>query len=117
MTEWALSEMLNKREILEKAVKELSRVVGKDRLLEESDISNLPYLTACAKEVFLLHPISNFNLPHMSTADCVVADYFIPKGSTVILNRIGLGRNPNVWEDPTAAVRVGEFFEVDDVEA
>ncbi|KAH7542101.1 hypothetical protein FEM48_Zijuj02G0037500 [Ziziphus jujuba var. spinosa] len=92
--EWALSEMLNQSEQLEKAVKELDRVVGKDRLVQEDDIPNLPYVTACAREALRLHPIAPFNLPHLSMADCVVGDYFIPKGSNILLSRLGLGRNP-----------------------
>jgi phenylalanine N-monooxygenase len=32
--------------------------------------------------------------------DMIVAGYFIPKGSHVLLSRYGLGRNPRVWEDP-----------------
>ncbi|KAI3744998.1 hypothetical protein L1987_58098 [Smallanthus sonchifolius] len=30
----------------------------------------------------------------------VVAGYFIPKGSHVLISRLGLGRNPDVWKDP-----------------
>ena len=41
-----------------------------------------------------------FNVPHLSMADAVVAGYFIPKGSHVLLSRVGLGRNPRIWEEP-----------------
>lgn len=98
--EWALSEMLNQPEMLEKAVEELDQVVGKKRLIQEFDIPRLPYVVACAREALRLHPVAPFNLPHVSTADCVVNGYFIPKGSSVLLSRLGLGRNPCVWEDP-----------------
>ncbi|KAK8289850.1 hypothetical protein V6Z12_D07G220600 [Gossypium hirsutum] len=70
--EWALAEMLNNPETLEKARDELDTVVGKDRL-------------ACAREAFRLHPIAQFNPPH---------------GSHVIINRVGIGRNPKVWDEP-----------------
>ncbi|KAJ6878362.1 cytochrome P450 [Populus alba x Populus x berolinensis] len=75
--EWAFAEMLNQPEILEKATEELDRVVGKERL-----------------EAFRLHPVAPFNVPHVSAADTTVANYFIPKGSYVLLSRLGLGRNP-----------------------
>lgn len=39
--EWTLAEMLNQREILEKAVEEIDMVVGKDRLVHESDVPNV----------------------------------------------------------------------------
>ncbi|CAI9766458.1 unnamed protein product [Fraxinus pennsylvanica] len=32
--------------------------------------------------------------------DTPVAGYSIPKGSHVLLSRIGLGRNPRIWEEP-----------------
>ncbi|XP_062087120.1 phenylalanine N-monooxygenase-like [Humulus lupulus] len=95
--EWALSEMLNQPEMLEKATEEIDRVVGKGKLLQECDIPQLPYLVACAREALRLHPVTAFNVPHLSTADCTVAGYFIPKGSHVLLSRHGLGSNPVVW--------------------
>lgn len=98
--EWALAEMLNQPEILEKAVKELDTVVGKDRLIQESDIPDLNYIKACLRESFRLHPIAPFNVPHVSVKDTTVAGYFIPKGSNVILSRQGLGRNPRIWDEP-----------------
>ncbi|KAK8674312.1 hypothetical protein V6N13_112605 [Hibiscus sabdariffa] len=98
--EWALAEMLNKPETLQKAIDELDRVVGKDRLVQESDFPQLNYVKACAREAFRLHPISPFIPPHVSVIDTTVGDYFIPKGSYVILSREGLGRNPKVWDDP-----------------
>ncbi|KAE8711207.1 Valine N-monooxygenase 1 [Hibiscus syriacus] len=98
--EWALAEMLNQSEILEKATEEIDRVVGRERLVEENDFHKLNYVKACAREAFRLHPIAPFNVPHVSLEDATVADYFIPKGSHVLLSRTALGRNPKVWEEP-----------------
>ncbi|KAK9159291.1 hypothetical protein Scep_005865 [Stephania cephalantha] len=99
--EWALAEMMGQPQILTRAVDEIDRVVGKERLVQESDLSQLNYVRACAREAFRLHPIAPFNVPHVSVADVNVAGYFIPKGSHVLLSRVGLGRNPKVWDDPT----------------
>ncbi|KAH7542133.1 hypothetical protein FEM48_Zijuj02G0041000 [Ziziphus jujuba var. spinosa] len=52
------------------------------------------------REALRLHPVAPFNLPHLSISDCVVAGYFIPKGSSILLSWLGLGQNPKVWEDP-----------------
>ncbi|KAJ4953421.1 hypothetical protein NE237_030253 [Protea cynaroides] len=98
--EWALAEMINQPEMLQKATEEIERVVGKERFVQESDIPELNYVKACCREAFRLHPIAPFNLPHVSNADTTVTGYFIPKGSHVLLSRIGLGRNPKVWDDP-----------------
>ncbi|PWA64212.1 cytochrome P450 [Artemisia annua] len=98
--EWAMAEMINEPMIFAKAVHELDSMVGKDRLVQESDLVNLNYIKSCVKEALRLHPVSAFGLPHMSTKDTTVSGYFIPKGSHILVSRMGLGRNPEVWDDP-----------------
>ncbi|KAK7282955.1 hypothetical protein RIF29_12102 [Crotalaria pallida] len=98
--EWALAEMINKPELLQKATEELDNVVGKHRLVQESDIPNLNFVKACLRESFRLHPMVPFNVPHVAMKDTMVANYFIPKGSHVLLSRQELGRNPKVWNEP-----------------
>nr|GEV12489.1 valine N-monooxygenase 1-like [Tanacetum cinerariifolium] len=98
--EWALAEMMNEPKIMEKAIHELDSVVGKDKLVQESDLVHLNYIKACVRESFRLHPVAPFNVPHVSSIDTTVSGYFIPKGSHVLLSRLGLGRNPDVWVDP-----------------
>ncbi|KAL5991300.1 hypothetical protein ACLOJK_012207 [Asimina triloba] len=98
--EWAIAEMIEQPSILKKAMEELDGVVGRERLVQESDIPRLNYVKACAREAFRLHPLAPFNLPHVSTADTNVAGYFIPKGGVVLLSRYGLGRNAKVLDEP-----------------
>lgn len=94
-----MAEMINEPRLLDLGCKELDEVVGRNRVVEESDLCGLNYIKACVKEAFRLHPVAAFNLPHVSTADAVVGGYFIPKGSHVLLSRVGVGRNPRVWKD------------------
>ncbi|KAK9939461.1 hypothetical protein M0R45_016156 [Rubus argutus] len=98
--EWALAEMINQPELLQKATEELDTVVGRERLVHESDLSHLNYVKACAREAFRLHPVTPFNVPHVSMSNTTVDNYFIPKGSHVLLSRVGLGRNRKVWNEP-----------------
>ena len=98
--EWALAEMINQPNLLQRAIEELDSVVGKERLVQESDIPKLNFVKACAREAFRLHPLADFNVPHVSMSDTTVGNYFIPKGSHVLLSRKGLGRNPKVWNEP-----------------
>ncbi|KAF4376827.1 hypothetical protein F8388_025698 [Cannabis sativa] len=101
IAESALSEMLKHPEMLEKATQEIDRVIGNEaELLQESHVPQLTYLIACAREALRLHPVSTFNLPHLSIADCTVAGYFIPKGSHILISRLGLGRSPTAWDQP-----------------
>ncbi|KAF7843837.1 isoleucine N-monooxygenase 2-like [Senna tora] len=96
--EWAIAEMLNQPELLKNVTKELDSVVGKERLVQESDLCKLNYLKACTREAFRLHPVEPFIPPHACMADTVVSNYFIPRGSHILLSRKGLGRNPKVWD-------------------
>ncbi|KAF0921707.1 hypothetical protein E2562_013444 [Oryza meyeriana var. granulata] len=98
--EWALAEIMNKPEVMRKAMEELDRVVGRGRLVQERDFRDLNYLKACIREAFRLHPYHPFNPPRVAMADTTIAGYSVPKGSQVILSRVGLGRNPRVWDDP-----------------
>lgn len=99
--EWALAEMLNQPKLMQRAIEELNTVVRINRLVKESNLPRLNYVKACLKEAFRLHPMSPFNIPHVSVSDTIIGQkYFIPKGSVVILSRLGLGRNPRVWEEP-----------------
>ncbi|CAI9301318.1 unnamed protein product [Lactuca saligna] len=97
-TEWALSELINNPNIMKKAVEEIEKVVGKDRLLQESDIQNLPYLQAIVKETLRLHPTGPM-IPRQSTEDCTIAGYHIPANTTIFINVWALGRDPNHWEN------------------
>ena len=63
--EWALAEMINQPETLERAKKELDQVVGKDRLVQESDLPNLNYIKSCVRESFRLT-----RLPHSTSPTC-----------------------------------------------
>lgn len=98
--EFAIAEMINQPDLLQRATEELDNVVGKQRLVQESDIPNLNYVKACAKEAFRLHPITIFNPPHVAMDNITVSKYMIPKGSHVLLSKQGLGRNPKVWNEP-----------------
>ncbi|TKY72841.1 Isoleucine N-monooxygenase 1 [Spatholobus suberectus] len=97
--EWGLAEMINQPKLLQCATEELDKVVGKKRLVQESDIPNLNYIKACAREAFRLHPFIAFNVPHVSMKDTIVGNYLIPKGSHILLSRQELGRNPKIWSD------------------
>ena len=47
--EWGLAELINHPIMMEKARQEIDSVLGRSRLVQESDIANLPYLQAIVK--------------------------------------------------------------------
>ncbi|KAL7160309.1 hypothetical protein ABFS83_01G085400 [Erythranthe nasuta] len=98
--EYALSEMMNKPEVLEKVQQELETIVGKDNIVEESHINKLPYLYTVMKEVLRLHPALPLLVPHCPSATCTVAGYTVPKGARIFVNVWAIHRDPSVWENP-----------------
>ncbi|KAL2336426.1 hypothetical protein Fmac_010872 [Flemingia macrophylla] len=98
--EWAISELLRKPEIFEKATEELDRVIGRERWVEEKDIVNLPYINAIAKEVMRLHPVAPMLVPRLAREDCKIGGYDIPKGTQVLVNVWTIGRDPAIWDSP-----------------
>lgn len=75
-------------------------MIGRNRWVEESDFTQLPYIEAIIKETFRLHPISTLLAPHYATEDCNIAGYDISKGTMVIVNTWSIGRDPKLWDVP-----------------
>ncbi|KAL7604601.1 hypothetical protein Lser_V15G18802 [Lactuca serriola] len=98
---WALALLLNNPKALETAQDEIDEHVGRDRLVEESDLKNLVYLNAIIKETLRLYPAGPLSVPHESVEDCIVGGYNIPKGTRLLVNLWKLQRDPNIWSDPT----------------
>ncbi|KAL2516114.1 Flavonoid 3'-monooxygenase [Forsythia ovata] len=107
--EWAIAELLRHPEILARAQEEIDLIVGKDRLVREADLAQLTFLQAIIKETFRLHPSTPLSLPRMADENCEINGYFIPKGSTLLVNVWAIARDPNVWIDPLE-FRPGRFL-------
>ncbi|CAN6312681.1 unnamed protein product [Urochloa humidicola] len=98
--EWAMSELLRNPKVIAKATEELERVIGRDRLVAEEDIPNLPYMEAIVKETMRLHPVAPLLTPRLSREDVSVGRYGIPAGTRILINIWAIGRDPAVWEAP-----------------
>ncbi|KAL3734777.1 hypothetical protein ACJRO7_024021 [Eucalyptus globulus] len=97
---WALSLLLNHREVLKKAQHELDTQIGRERLVNESDLENLVYIQAIIKETMRLYPAAPLGVPHESTEDCTVDGYHIPKGTRLLFNFSKIHRDQHIWSDP-----------------
>eukprot|EP00262_Sarcandra_glabra_P011849 TRINITY_DN292_c0_g1_i1.p1 TRINITY_DN292_c0_g1~~TRINITY_DN292_c0_g1_i1.p1 ORF type:complete len:533 (-),score=52.84 TRINITY_DN292_c0_g1_i1:198-1565(-) len=98
---WALSLLLNNRHILRKAQDELELHVSKDRQVEESDIKNLVYLQAIAKETMRLYPGAPLLVPHEAGEDCNIGGFHVPAGTRLFVNVWKYQRDPHIWSDPS----------------
>ncbi|XP_078182668.1 cytochrome P450 98A1-like isoform X2 [Carex rostrata] len=110
--EWAMAELVRNPHVQAKAQEELDRVVGRNRVMNETDFSKLPYLQAVVKESLRLHPPTPLMLPHKATTDVKLGGYNIPKGANVLVNVWALARDPKVWKNPLE-YRPERFIEED----
>ncbi|KAJ0795320.1 putative isoflavone 2'-hydroxylase [Helianthus annuus] len=98
--EWALSLLLNNPHVLKKAQNEIDIHVGNNRLIKDSDISDLPYLRCILNETLRLYPAAPLLTPRSSSKDCVVGGYHIPSGTMLLVNQWAIHHDPNLWTDP-----------------
>ncbi|KAK7681816.1 hypothetical protein QCA50_015163 [Cerrena zonata] len=83
-----------------RAQKDLDAVVGKDRMPQMDDITQLPYIEAIIKEVHRFYTTSALAIPHATSTDESVEGYFIPTGSIVFMNIFGIYHSEELYDDP-----------------
>lgn len=99
--EWALALLLSNPPSLEKAVTELHSRIGHGRLINESDLPNLPYLNSIIKETLRLRPVGPI-IPHESAESCTISGVEVPKGTMLLVNAWAIHRDPELWPEPEA---------------
>lgn len=99
-SEWALSLLLNHPQVLKKANIEIEKHVGHERLIDESDISDLPYLRCIINETMRLCPVAPLLVPHESSEQCTVGGYHIPKNTMLLVNVWAIHNDTKNWEEP-----------------
>uniref|UniRef100_A0A6N2NAD5 Cytochrome P450 n=1 Tax=Salix viminalis TaxID=40686 RepID=A0A6N2NAD5_SALVM len=97
---WALSLLLNNRDVLKKAQDKLDIHVSREMQVKESDMKNLVYLQAIIKETFRLYPAAPLSISHESMEECTVGGCHIPAGTRLFTNLLKIHRDPQVWSDP-----------------
>ncbi|KAL7231680.1 hypothetical protein ACSBR2_009836 [Camellia fascicularis] len=99
--EWAMSLLVNHPEVLKKARAEIDTHVGQDRLIDEHDLSKLHYLQAIISETFRLFPAAPLLVPHISSDDCIIGGFNVPRDTLLLVNAWAIHCDPKVWDDPT----------------
>ncbi|KAK2419768.1 cytochrome P450 82A3 [Trifolium repens] len=97
---WALCLLLKNPLVMEKAKEELNIQVGKERCVNELDISNLVYLQAIIKETLRLYPPGPLSGPHEFSENCTLGGFQVKKGTRLITNLWKIHTDPSVWSDP-----------------
>ncbi|KAG2666235.1 hypothetical protein I3760_15G047600 [Carya illinoinensis] len=98
--EWAMALLLNHPKVLQKLKAEIDDQVGHERLLNDSDLSKLPYLRCVINETLRLYPPVPLLLPHFSAEDCTVGGFQISRGTILVVNAWLINRDPKLWEEP-----------------
>ncbi|KAF2309737.1 hypothetical protein GH714_004871 [Hevea brasiliensis] len=99
--EWALSLLLNNPEALVKAKAEIAKNIGQAKLIEESDLSKLPYLHGIINETLRIHPTAPLLAPHESSEECTVGGFDVPQGTMLLVNMFAIQNDANFWAEPT----------------
>ncbi|KAL2343592.1 hypothetical protein Fmac_004877 [Flemingia macrophylla] len=107
--EWALAALLNHPEKLKKAKHEIDTLIGQDRLVDESDIPNLPYLQNVILEALRLYPPAPLLLPHYSSEEFSIGGYTIPRDTIVLINAWTIHRDPEIWSDDAECFKPERF--------
>ncbi|KAJ8421901.1 hypothetical protein Cgig2_027517 [Carnegiea gigantea] len=113
--ESAMTEMLRHPEKVIQAQAEIDQVLGKhhSNSIQETDISNLPYIRAVVKETLRLHPPALFLVPHKTTMDAKLCGHRVPKDAQVWVNVWSMGRDPSIWHNNQDSFVPEKFLEID----
>ncbi|KAG0422394.1 hypothetical protein HPB47_001782 [Ixodes persulcatus] len=80
--------------------KEIDNVVGHRRRPTWQDRKAMPFTMACLQEILRWKSLTPVGNQRGVLEDTFIGGYLIPKGSTVLLNSMGVHRNQEHWESP-----------------
>ncbi|KAG6409250.1 hypothetical protein SASPL_132285 [Salvia splendens] len=98
--EWAMSNLLTQPHVLQKLQQEIDENIGHDGLINDADLPKLPYLRCVVNETLRLHPVAPLLIPHLSSEECRVGGYDIPRGTILLVNAWAVHRGPGHWDEP-----------------
>ncbi|XP_021724290.1 cytochrome P450 81D11-like [Chenopodium quinoa] len=98
--EWAMSNLINNPKIIAKAREEIDLIVGKGRLVNESDVPKLSYIRWIMYETLRLFPPAPLLFPHYSSKDCTIGGFHVKKGTMLYVNAWAIQRDPSLWDEP-----------------
>ncbi|MCO5590436.1 hypothetical protein L7F22_044406 [Adiantum nelumboides] len=105
LTEWVLAELTLHPEMQERLQAELDAVAGPNGAVEETQLSQLPYLQAVIKETLRLHPPGPLlSWARLATEEVHVAGHVVPAGTTAMVNMWAITHDEGIWK------RAGEFW-------
>ncbi|XP_072963428.1 cytochrome P450 78A9-like [Typha angustifolia] len=102
LTEWTLARLVLHPDIQAKVHNELDRVIGRSNPVKECDVLKLDFLQAVLKETLRMHPPGPLLAwRREAVSDTYVDGRFVPAKTTAIVNAWAIGRDADVWENPS----------------
>ena len=106
---WTIAELINHPSIFNKVREEINLVIACTRLVNESNVENLPYLQTVVKETLRLY------LPFLVTIrnchqSCKIGGFEIPHETIVLINLYAKMRDLNLWNNPNEFNWKGFWF-------
>lgn len=99
---------------MQKVQSEVREAFHRKNKIRQEDVRELNYLRLVIKESLRLHPPLPLLAPRDCRERCEVQGYEIPRGTKVVVNAWGIGRNPMYWNDPESFIP--ERFEDEDLD-
>ncbi|KAK1554083.1 hypothetical protein Q3G72_007574 [Acer saccharum] len=97
--ERVVSDLISHPDVLQNARDEIDNHVGNSRLINDTDLTELPYLHCIINETLRLSP-GGVLPPRESSEDCIVGGYHIPRGTQLLVNTMVVHRDPELWKEP-----------------
>ena len=95
-----LQAMIVSPEAQHKAHQEIDAAISSSRSPTWDDYEKLPYVAQIIKETFRWKPLGGMGFPHATVKEDFIDGMRIPKGSTIILNVMGLHLDPQRYSEP-----------------
>ncbi|KAJ6602654.1 cytochrome P450 [Mycena vulgaris] len=86
-------------DVQSQAASEIENIIGTSRLPQITDRDKLPLIDALIKETYRFHPVAPL-IVHSPLQDDIYQGYFIPKGSSVIVNIWGILHDESNFPNP-----------------
>lgn len=97
---WLLLLMCAHPDVQEKVHDEIHSLAGRDGVVNFDDKAKLPYTMATIFEMLRIVSVAPLIPPRLVTEDITVRDYFVPKGSAILVNMWSILRDPRYFNDP-----------------
>ncbi|XP_077331062.1 cytochrome P450 1A1-like isoform X1 [Lithobates pipiens] len=96
---WCILYLLEYPEIQDKIHKEIDENIGISRSPRFDDRKVLHYTEAFINEVLRHSSFIPFTIPHCTTRDTTLNDYFLPKNTAIFVNMYQVNHDPTIWKD------------------